>query len=314
MTGNVKGLLSLLLIAASFAPSLAQGPLPQGKQRIALNVVAFDNRNGVVTDLSRQDFKVFDQGKSQQISFFQRNDKPAPVVIVYDMDSNSLNNRNYAIDELSKYLESAELTDALYFYVIAGGRLTPIHALPSAKIAVIADETPWNQHVRPLLERALQQSPIQSYPTFVGAAIDALASELAPFPGRKNILLVTRSGMDCYIVPGQAIDSRYKCDNENQRRATALDNAGITLNSLDQANDPGSSTRGAMEQFAELTGGVVYPRDIGEAVDQVTAASGSGYLIEYDAPPRDRKYHKIRVTSTRTGVRLQFKQGYNANP
>src|ERR1700733_1320213 len=180
MTANVKGLLSLFLIAASLAPSLAQGPLPQGKQRIALNVVAFDNRNGEVTDLSRQDFKVFDQGKPQQISFFQRNEKPAPVVIVYDMDSNSLSNRNYAVEELSKYLESPELTDALYFYVLAGGSLRPIHALPSAKIAVIGDETPWNQQVRPLLERVLQQSPIQSGPTFVGAAIDALAAAMAP--------------------------------------------------------------------------------------------------------------------------------------
>src|SRR5262249_15430469 len=96
--------------------------------------------------------------------------------------------------------------------------------------------------------------------------------------------------------------------------ATTLDDEGITLNSVDQGSEPGSGTKDSLEQFAELTGGKVYANDIEKAIAEVMAASRSGYMIEYDAPKPDSKFHKIRVTSSRKGLRLQVKQGYYANP
>ena len=68
-----------------------------------------------------------------------------------------------------------------------------------------------------------------------------------------------------------------------------------------------------LDQFADLTGGKVYQNDFEKAVKEVMAASQSGYVIEYDAPRPDGKYHKVRVTCSRKGVRLQVRQGYYAD-
>ena len=106
-----------------------------------------------------------------------------------------------------------------------------------------------------------------------------------------------------------------RLDNSSlvNRIATILDHDGITLSSVHQGHDVESGDLAPLEQFAELTGGKVYDNDIEKAVKEVMAASMSGYDIEYDGPPPDGKYHKIRVTCSRKGVHLQVKQGYYAN-
>ena len=85
------------------------------------------------------------------------------------------------------------------------------------------------------------------------------------------------------------------------------------MSSVYQGTSVGNGDLATLEQFADLTGGKVYQNDIEKAVKEVTATSGSGYVVEYDAPRPDGKYHKIRVTCSREGVRLQVKQGYYAN-
>ena len=70
-------LLTVLFVAASLAAS------PQTSTRITLNVVAFDNHDQTVSDLTSQDFQVSDQGKPQRIVSFHRNaDSQAPPVVI----------------------------------------------------------------------------------------------------------------------------------------------------------------------------------------------------------------------------------------
>jgi VWFA-related protein len=80
-----------------------------------------------------------------------------------------------------------------------------------------------------------------------------------------------------------------------------------------QSHNVENGALGMLEQFADLTGGKVYGNDIEKAVNEAMAASKSSYVIEYEPPRLDGKYHKIRVTCSRKGVHLQVKQGYYAN-
>lgn len=48
------------------------------------------------------------------------------------------------------------------------------------------------------------------------------------------------------------------------------------------------------------------------AITQIEAGSRMNYSLEYQAPPRDGKYHKLRVTVARKGVRVQTELGYYA--
>jgi VWFA-related protein len=297
---QARCLLTVLFVAASLAAS------PQTSTRITLNVVAFDSHDQIVSDLTSQDFQVSDQGKPQRIVSLHRNTDPQapPVVILFDGDS------GYETQELIKALEPLGFSDSLYLYVGSfQDYLKPVRGLPSPQEDNSSEKTPWTEHIKPLLEAAIgNASGVR-----VGNSIETLGEALRPFPGRKNLIWITHG------VPFSSAYSsgfgRGPVDNSSliNRIATTLDHDGVTLSSVYQGTSVENGNLATLDQFADLTGGKVYHNDIEKAVEEVMAASRSGYLIEYDGPRLDGKYHKIRVTCSRKGVRLQVKQGYYAN-
>jgi VWFA-related protein len=313
MRTHAAWLLIVLLVAASL------GAFPQTNARITLNVVAFDSHDQVVSDLASQDFQVSDQGKPQRIVSFHRNADPqaTPVVILFDLLHDSLGNRGYGTKEIIQALEPLGLSDSLFLYLLSSqGELKPVRGLPSPQEHNPPEKTPWTEHIKPLLEAAVDNaSGVRVGNTLIVGngvgtfpAIETLGVALKPFPGRKNVIWIT-SGLPLSYAPrGGGVGANPSLVN---RIATTLDYDGVTLSSVYQ----GASVEDAatLDQFAELTGGKVYHNDIEKAVKEVMAESGAGYVIEYDGPRPDGKYHKIRVICSRKGVRLQVKQGYYAN-
>ena len=285
----------------------------QGEKRIALNIVAFDRNDRPVTDLTSRDFEIFDEGEPQDIVSFVPNQKPAASVILFDVSNDNVRSRGFGVNELVTSLKPLESSDSLYLYLLAG-KLRPVHPLPSAQKTNGSAGVPWTREIQLLLDSSMKDLSLQ--PVDIGLprtveAIDTLASSLAPFPGRKNILWITRG--TTISDPAYALNRKLDYSSLVHRVGTALDDVGITLSSVDQEDVPGSGARNTLEQFAELTGGSVYSGDIQKAIREVLAASGSGYVVQYTAPYGDGKYHRIRVKSLRQGLRLQFKQGYYAD-
>jgi predicted DNA-binding ribbon-helix-helix protein len=73
----------------------------------------------------------------------------------------------------------------------------------------------------------------------------------------------------------------------------------------------------AVDLLAELTGGRPdQGKDVGAAIHQAMTDARIGYQLGYYPPARnwDSKFHKLRVTCVRKGVRLEFKTGYYALP
>lgn len=308
------------LVAALLAVSTA---FPQQSRRhITLNVVAFDSRDHIVNDLNREDFQISDQGKTQTITAFSRYGEkqprlgrggqagrqvPPPVVLLFDLLNDNLGNRSYGAQEISRVLEQLEISDSLYLYLLTKeGRLKPIRALPAPGEDAEAENTPWAQHIRPLLQAALDNSyGLRPENMDVAGttfnALETLAASLRRFPARKNLVWMTHG------LPWT--------DTEQVRRmGTRLDREGLTISSVDQGSDPASGAIDTLEELAETTGGQVFANDFQKAVTEVIAGSRAGYVVEYDAPRPDGKYHKIKVTSSRKGIRLQAEQGYYANP
>jgi VWFA-related protein len=300
-------LLALLITLATATTSAAS----QTSARITLNVVAFDNHDQIVGDLTSQDFQVSDQGKPQRIVSFHRNTDPQAVVILAD--------GGFGTEEI-KALEHLKLIDSLYLYLLTD-ELKPVRGLPSAQKHNPPEKIPWTEHIKPLLEAAIGSPSGRRVVDRAGTsftAIETLGAALKPFPGRKNLIWIT-IGVPLSSSPGRArsIESvgRDGFDNSSliNRIATALDHDGVTLSSVHQGNNVENGDVATLEQFADLTGGKVYQNDFEKAINEVMAASQSGYVIEYDVPRFDGKYHKLRVTSSRKGVHLQVKQGYYAN-
>jgi VWFA-related protein len=303
--------------------------VPQPGERITLNVVAFDSHDQIAGDLTSQDFQISDEGKTQRIVSFHNNVPNAaqvapPVVLLFDLLHDGLGSRGYGAEEIIRALETLRSSDSLYLYLLSSqGELKAVRGLPSPQEHNPPEKTPWTEHIKPLLEAAIDNAyGVRPTTLRVGdgvgtvPAIEKLNAALRPFPGRKNLI---------WITSGANLNLSYRTStygNNNRlggrpelvnRIATALDHDDITLSSVHQGHDVESGDLAPLEQFAELTGGKVYDNDIEKAVKEVMAASRSGYVIEYDGPPPDGKYHKIRVTCFRKGVHLQVKQGYYAN-
>ena len=77
----------------------------------------------------------------------------------------------------------------------------------------------------------------------------------------------------------------------------------------------GISEIATLDQFADLTGGRRSTgRVIGPVIQQSMRDLNSSYSLGYYPPPEnwDNKFHKLRITTARKGVRIQAKTGYYA--
>lgn len=76
----VLNLLALMLPARSFTQATDESARPL----IKLNVLVTDASKRPVTNLNQEDFLVFDDGKQQPISFFQKKDLPVSYALIID--------------------------------------------------------------------------------------------------------------------------------------------------------------------------------------------------------------------------------------
>jgi VWFA-related protein len=305
-------------------------------------VIARDQHDQPVGDLSVDDFQVSDQGKAQRITFFRRNEDnrqlaaplgpheysnrsgtaaPHGVVILFDLLNADLGYRGYGADEIVRSLQHLESSDFVYLYLLTnGGTLYPVRQLPGPETDPHAVNGAWTQQIKPLLDEALREvtrlKPVDDKVPAIRVeatyrALETVAAGMAPIPGRKDMIWITHGVPITILQPGGTF---YDFTPRLQRLATVLDHAGVTINTVDQGDAVASGSKETLELFPDLTGGKAYPtRSVEKAIPEVLAAPRSSYLIEYTAPQADGKFHKIRVTSSRKGVRLQAEQGYYAD-
>jgi VWFA-related protein len=271
-----------------------------------------ENGFGVTADTS-----VSDEGKRQEIVSVGKigTDAQPVVVILFDLLNANLANRGYGQKEIIEALKRVESGESVYLYLLTPtGNLYPVHALPSAGIAADPEAAGWTQHIEPLLNAAidgvfgLKPREEMLVNVRIGESYDAirtLASTMESIPGWKNMIWITngvplpwsRLGSDDYAPIFYDL-------------ATALDRTNVTLSSVYPGRELGTGNLDTLSQFADLTGGKVYANDVEKALSDITTTWRSGYVIQYAAPPADGKFRKVRVGSSRKGIRIHTKQGY----
>jgi VWFA-related protein len=331
-----------------------QAALPKRAQLVTLNVVAFDSHGQPVGDLTEDDFQIQDQGKKQQIVFFRRNetkpraDAPADAhehsnrsgatvqqatIILLDLLNADLSDRGSGWDGIAKALEHLESADSLYFYFLtAEAKLYPVHGLPGTESGNKSDPN-WTKQIRASIDKGLREvnrlKPQDDRDPMIRVnqtykALGTLATQLAGIPGRKNIVWVTH-GVPIVLrsITNEIIDTT----SQMRQFCAYLNQAGIAMYSVDQGGPgslssggregPGYQSQDTLQQMADLTGGHAYPgNNVETAIPAAISSARGSYLIRYDPPAQnwDSKFHKIKVSCTRKGVRIQAQQGYFALP
>jgi VWFA-related protein len=196
-----------------------------------------------------------------------------------------------------------------------------VHGLPGPDSATNGSQDgPWTQQAKPLLDAAINKvfgiKPVDDRVASIRIdvtyrALDTLASELAHLAGAKDIIWITH-GVPITIrtISGEPYDYTPRL----RQLASAIDHAGITINTIDQGDAVATGSKETIEEFPGGTGGKAYSSGtLDKALPEVLNAPHATYIIEYPAPAQDGKYHKLKVSTSRKGIRLQTEQGYFAN-
>jgi VWFA-related protein len=122
--------ISTLSLALSILCTVPAGPQqPEQKQEeryqfrvtvdlISLNVTVTDARNRFVTDLLQKDFSVYEDGVSQEVSVFSREDLPIRMMLLLDTSASMDEKMQFAQDAAVNFVEtmkSDDLTEVMEF-------------------------------------------------------------------------------------------------------------------------------------------------------------------------------------------------------
>src|SRR5258706_895867 len=194
---------------------LAQVPAPSATTAglIRLSVAALNSNGEPVLDLKADDFQVSDQGKPQRIVYFRgkanaeapaqreysnRADAPPHyTVILFDLLNENQSDRQNVSRQVGRSLQQLESSDRLYLYMLTlEGNLSPNHPIGGKS----GDDSTWTQQIEKTIDKAMKTAnharPAQMNDkelvvkrTYV--ALETLANQLAPLPGRRDIVWIT---------------------------------------------------------------------------------------------------------------------------
>jgi len=278
-----------------------------------------------------------------EVSNRSANNIPRATLILFDLLNEGFGTRGTAANQLIHDLGDLETPEYVYLYLLTlDGRLFPVHGLPPQGAVGPPEDAPWTRQIKPLMEGALRGVQ-QTRPVDIDVAVrvqitysalSAIAAELSRVPGHKNIVWIT-DGVPIELGPNRSDTGDYVDFTPLLRQMSdEFDRSGVAIypvrqvmlgtpTHIDDGPDPapanstfsGLGSIDTLGQFAELTGGRPDAgKDIGAAVRQAINDARSSYQIGYYPPEKnwDDKYHKLRVTCTRKGVRIQAKAGYYA--
>jgi VWFA-related protein len=272
-----------------------------------------------------------------EVSNRGRDNVPRATMILFDLLNERFATRGGTANRLVHDLQSLESADYVYLYCLTlDGRLIPIHGLPGPEEeAQPAGGAPWTLQIKPLLDRAMrtfsQLRPVDDMDPIYRiqltyAALNAAAGELARAPGRKSLVWLT-DGVPIELGPNRTLNGQAVDFTPQLRQMTeTFDRAGVAIyparqvmmGSPESMGGSGTTGIGSIEtlaQFADLTGGRPDAgKDIAAAVRQAITDARTSYQVGYFPPESnwDDKFHKLRITCTRKGVKIQAKTAYYA--
>ena len=312
----------------------AQGTAPP--PLVHLYPAALDSSGQPVAGLTAADFKIADQGKSQDILLFRRPaakaaaapgpheyvDRPGgitphSVAILFDLMNEGDANRLDTWHSLAKSIPQLESGADVYFYMLnLAGDLVPIHAVGPAGGSV------WLQAFAENLNKAVDDAN-HARPAGIDREdrtkrtyhqLEVLSNQLATLPGRRDLVWITN--MMPSITNGAPCGGDWvECGLYVPHMAVTLTEDGVAVDPYYASGVPQPTTSYDLDQMALLTGGhAYYLHDIRDVLQEVAKDAVNSYEIAYapQASNWDGKFHKVHLTCHRKGVKLQVQERYYA--
>lgn len=313
---------TLAACAAAGALLLAQDP---SLIKIDVDIVSVltsvrDKRGGLIANLEKADFTVFEDGKPQDIKYFSREtDLPLTIGLLVDVSGSQRNLIDVERSAASQFFQQV-LRPKDQAFVISFG----------SECELLQDYTASSRLLNEGLNRLRPDSavgglhpgpvPTMSQPrgtVLFDAVYLAAAEKLKSEVGRKVVVLISDGvDMGSRLSQEKAIEASQKADtviySVEYYDSAAYGRGGFGTISM------GGGGGGTLRKLSEETGGHAYRVDRSHTLSQIFAAlqeeMRSQYMIGYTPSngTKDGTYRKLEIKLAKKDLKAQARKGYYA--
>jgi len=280
-----------------------QVPFRAGVDLVSLNVTVTDGTQKYITDLTPEEFNVFEDGVKQDVTFFNKTNLPIALALLLDtsasMDTKLPTAQEAAIG-FAKKLRQQDLAEVIDF---------------DSRVIVLQNFTNNLQE----LEQAIRKTSAGGSTSLYNAvyiALKDLKKVIAKNTEeiRRQAIIVLSDGEDTSsLLPFEEVLDLAK------RSETAIYSIGLR-----SPESPSSTSKGFKEaefvlrQFSQETGGrAFFPNqlaDLTTVYGQIADELSSQYTVGYTSknPKRDGSWRRVVVRVTRPNLTARTKLGYFA--
>jgi Ca-activated chloride channel homolog len=287
------------LFAAAAATALgAQQRIRSGVELVSLNVTATDGQAKFVTDLSEDDFEVYEDGAKQKLTFFSKTQQPISLALLLDTSA-SMDERMGIAQEaaigFAKQLHKDDQAEVIDF---------------DSQVRVLSPFT----NDAAALEKAIRATTPNGSTSLYNALYIALkelkkSKTAGSADIRRQAIVLLSDGDDTssLIEFDQVLDLA-------KRSEVVIYSIGLRQGEI--ARREFKEAEFVLKQLSTETGGRAYfptdARELAKIYQGIWDELSSQYAIAYASanPKRDGAWRRIQVRLTRPNVTARTKQGY----
>ncbi|HEX3560733.1 MAG TPA: VWA domain-containing protein [Pyrinomonadaceae bacterium] len=296
---------------------------------VILNVGVADRKGGAVTDLSRNDFNVYEDGVKQSIVNFEPAASPFSLVLLLDMSGSTLNFRPTLIQSALRFVDALGPEDRVEVVSF------------NEKVQTLQRFTSDRKKIAFAINEANGRGQ-----TYLYKALDYSLQQLAKEGKRRKAIVVLSDGLDTEMSNLDRESASKAGTNEEAVAAVKPEGAAALRSVLDAADRQGvtiyplalpsadptkllpltpqqaaiyTAARARMQSLADRTGGRLHEirrlEDMGRLYAEVAADMRTLYSIAYqssNARAHDGKWRAINIEVTRAETIARSRPGYYA--
>lgn len=278
--------------ALGFASSVSQPQSPDDQQdfrisanveNVVLPVTVVDHKGEFIQNLSERDFKVYEDGRPQRISYFSHRDIPVTVGIVVDSSGSMRSKRSDTVLAALHFVRLSNPDDQVF---VVNFNEHVSFGLP--------ENEPFTDNTNQLRD-ALLSRPCTGETALYDAVAAALQRLLQGSRDKKALILVSDGG-----------DNASERSFQDVLQMAQQSNAIVYTIGLFDEGDPDRNP-GMLKKLARATGGEAYlpneTKELRPIAEHIARDLRNQYTLVYvpSSHEHDGVYHRIQVTAAAPG-------------
>jgi Ca-activated chloride channel family protein len=284
-------------------PGAQRTPFRAGVDVIGMNVTATDSSRRYVTDLDRQDFQIFEDGRPQQVTFFRRSSLPLALALLIDTSASMEPNLGVAQEAAVGFIRALgpeDIASVIDF---------------DTRVEVRQDFTT----DRRALEHAIRKTAAGGSTALYNAVYIALKGLTKTIGDerleerRRRAIVILSDGEDTSSLLGfdEVLDLAVRSD-------TAIYAIGLLGSEVSAFVKRPNDAQFVLRRLSEQTGGRVFfatdAKELSGVYGKIRAELANQYFLAYEStnPRRDGQFRRISVRVSRASVVARARPGYYA--